>query len=75
MEILVIRDNGIKTGQQAILVETFTKVLTEDMLRDIYRKYVYKKHARDLVACYNIYVVIFFTKPQLIQPLSGHVRA
>jgi intergrase/recombinase len=71
-----IRDRGIKdplTGE--FRVDFYKSIDKEDMLKDFYRKYIYKKHARDLVAYYNRYVDIFFTKPHLIQPLSGHVRA
>ena len=71
-----IRDRGIKdplTGD--FTVDFYKSIDKEDMLRDFYRKYIYKKHARDLVHYYERYVDIFFTRPQLIQPLSGHVRA
>lgn len=71
-----IRDRGIKdplTGD--FNVDFYKSIDKEDMLKDFYRKYIYKKRARDLVAYYNRYVDVFFTKPHLIQPLSGHVRA
>ena len=71
-----IRDKGIKdplTGDFS--VDFYKNIDKEDMLKDFYRKYIYKKHARDLVAYYDRYVDVFFTKPHLIQPLSGHVRA
>ncbi|MDF0682254.1 MAG: integrase [Candidatus Nitrosocosmicus sp.] len=71
-----IVDRGIKdplTGE--FRVDFYKSIDKEDMLKDFYRKYIYKKHARDLVHYYERYVDIFFTKPQLIQPLSGHVRA
>ncbi len=48
---------------------------SEDMLKDLLKKFTYKKHARDLVGYYERYVEIFFTRPQLIQDESGHKRA
>ena len=45
------------------------------MLKNLLPKYVYKKHAKDLVRYCNRYLEIFFTKPQLIQSESGHKRA
>ena len=45
------------------------------MLRDFSKKYVYQKHAKDLVRYCERYLEIFFTKPQLIQSESGHKRA
>ena len=45
------------------------------MLKNLLPKYVYKKHAKDLVRYCNRYLEIFFTKPQLIQDESGHKRA
>ena len=45
------------------------------MLKDLLNKYVYKKHAKDLVRYCERYLEIFFTEPQLIQSESGHKRA
>ncbi len=71
-----IRDKGIKDPLTGEFNPTFYRnVNPEDMLRDLSKKYVYQKHAKDLVRYYQRYVEIFFTKPQLIQPESGHKRA
>ena len=45
------------------------------MLRDFSKKFVYQKHAKDLVRYYERFMEIFFTKSQLIQSESGHKRA
>ncbi|MGD9673271.1 MAG: integrase [Candidatus Nitrosocosmicus sp.] len=71
-----IRDRGIKdplTGDFSI--DFYKSIDKEDMLKDLYRKYIYKKHARDLVRYFERYADIFFTKPHIIQSESGHVRA
>ena len=47
----------------------------EDILQGLSKKYVYEKHAKDLVRYYERYVDIFFTKPNLITSESGHKRA
>nr|MDQ2685811.1 hypothetical protein [Thermoproteota archaeon] len=71
-----IRDKGIKDPLTGEFSPTFYRnVNSEDMLRDLSKKYVYQKHAKDLVRDYERYVDIFFTKPYLIQPESGHKRA
>lgn len=71
-----IRNKGIKdplTGDFS--VDFYKNIDKQDMLRDFLRKYIYKKHARDLARYYERYVDIFFTKPHIIQSESGHVRA
>lgn len=45
------------------------------MLGDLSTRYVYLKHAKDLVRYFERYAEIFFTRPQLIQSESGHKRA
>lgn len=71
-----IRDRGITDPFAGDFNPTFyRKISTEDILKDFYRKYIYKKHARDLVRYFERYSDVFFTKPHLLQPLSGHVRA
>jgi hypothetical protein len=45
------------------------------MLKDLSKKYAYPKHAKDLVRCFERYVGIFFTHPELIRGESGHKRA
>jgi hypothetical protein len=47
----------------------------EDMLKDLLKKYIYKKHAKDLVSYFDRYCEIFFTNPALIRTESGHKRA
>lgn len=71
-----LREKGIKDPLTGQFNPTFYKNIdTEDMLRELLKKYLYKKHARDLVAYYKRYVDIFFTKPELIASESGHKRA
>jgi intergrase/recombinase len=71
-----IRDKGIQDPLTGEFNPTFYRnVNSEDMLLDFYKKYVYKKHAKDLVRYFERYVEIFFTKPQMIQSESGHKRA
>ena len=44
------------------------------MLKDLSKRYVYSKHAKDLVRYFERYSEIFFTKPQLIRDQTGHKR-
>jgi intergrase/recombinase len=53
----------------------YRSVDREDMLKDLLKKYVYKKHAKDLVGYFDRYCEIFFTNPHLIRSESGHKRA
>lgn len=71
-----IRDKEIKDPLSGdFSVDFYKSIDKEDILKDLYRKYIYKKHARDLVRYFERYSEIFFTKPHLIQSETGHVRA
>jgi intergrase/recombinase len=71
-----IRDKGIVDPLTAEFNPTFYRnVKSEDMLKDLSKRYVYAKHAKDLVRYFERYAEIFFTKPQLIRDESGHKRA
>lgn len=71
-----IREKGITDPLTGEFSPTFYRTFeSEDMLKDLLPKYVYKKHAKDLVRYCERYLEIFFTKPQLIQSESGHKRA
>lgn len=71
-----LREKDIKDPLTGEFSPTFYKNIdTEEMLRELLKKYTYKKHAHDLVNYYKRYVDIFFTKPQLIASETGHKRA
>jgi intergrase/recombinase len=71
-----IREKGIADPLTGEFNPTFYRNFNaEDMLKDLLPKYIYKKHAKDLVRYCERYLEIFFTKPQLIQSESGHKRA
>ena len=71
-----IRDKGVKDPLTGQFNPTFYRnVDTKDMLSDLSTRYVYLKHAKDLVSYFERYAEIFFTRPQLIQSESGHKRA
>jgi intergrase/recombinase len=71
-----IREKGITDPLTGEFNPTFYRNFdAEDMLKDLLPKYIYKKHAKDLVRYCERYLEIFFTKPQLIQSESGHKRA
>ncbi|TVP41364.1 hypothetical protein NARC_30078 [Candidatus Nitrosocosmicus arcticus] len=71
-----IRDKGVRDPLTGEFNPTFYRnVDSKDMLRDLSTRYVYLKHAKDLVRYYERYVDIFFTKPHLIASESGHKRA
>jgi hypothetical protein len=71
-----IREKGITDPLTGEFNPTFYRNFdAKDMLKDLLPKYVYKKHAKDLVRYCERYIEIFFTKPQLIQSESGHKRA
>jgi hypothetical protein len=70
------RDKGVKDPLTGQFNPTFYRNIdTKDMLRDLSTRYVYVKHAKDLVRYFERYAEIFFTKPQLIQSEPGHKRA
>src|SRR3954454_23119864 len=71
-----LRNKGITDPLTGEFNPTFYRnVNSEDMLKDLSKRYVYPKHAKDLVRYFERYVEIFFTKPQLIRDESGHKRA
>jgi hypothetical protein len=71
-----LRDNDIKDPLTREFNPTFYRnVDLDDMLKDLSKRYVYKKHAKDLVRYFQRYGEIFFTKPELIRDESGHKRA
>lgn len=71
-----MREKGITDPLTGEFNPTFYRNFdTEDMLKYLLPKCIYKKHAKDLVRYCERYVEIFFTKPQLIQSESGHKRA
>lgn len=71
-----IRDKGVKDPLTGQFNPTFYRNIdSKDMLGDLSTRYVYLKHAKDLVRYFERYAEIFFTRPQLIQSESGHKRA
>lgn len=71
-----IREKGITDPLTGESNPTFYRNFdSKDMLKDLLPKYIYKKHAKDLVSYCERYLEIFFTKPHLIQSESGHKRA
>jgi hypothetical protein len=71
-----LRANDIKDPLTREFNPTFYRnVDPEDMLKDLSKRYVYKKHAKDLVRYFHRYGEIFFTKPELIREESDHKRA
>lgn len=73
-----IRDKGIRDPLTKDFNPTFYRnVNSEDMLKDLLKRYAYPKHAKDLdlVRYFERYVEIFFTNPQLIRGETGHKRA
>jgi intergrase/recombinase len=71
-----IREKGITDPLTGEFNPTFYRTFdSEEMLTYLLPKYIYKKHAKDLVRYCERYIEIFFTKPQLIQAESGHKRA
>jgi intergrase/recombinase len=70
-----IRDKGIidATGKESA---TFWRsVKSADLLAWLLPKYIYKKHAKDLLSYWERYCELFFTRPERLQNLTGHVRA
>ncbi len=71
-----LRDKGIVDPLTGEFNPTFYRnINSEEMLKDLSKRYVYPKHAKDLVRYFERYVEIFFTKPQLIRDETGHKRA
>jgi hypothetical protein len=71
-----LSDKDIRDSLTREFSPTFYRnVNLDDMLRDLSARYIYKKHARDLVRYFERYGEIFFTKPELIREESGHKRA
>jgi intergrase/recombinase len=67
--------NIIDTTSGKFNATFYRNVDRKDMLSDFLKKYVYKKHAKDLVSYFDRYSEIFFTSPGLIRSESGHKRA
>ena len=71
-----IRDRGVKDPLTGEFNPSFYRnVKSEELLSDLSKRYVYPKHAKDLVRYFERYVDIFFTRPELIRTESGHKRA
>lgn len=71
-----IRDKGIRDPLTGEFSATFYRnVNSDDMLKDLSKRYAYPKHAKDLVWYFERYAEIFFTCPELIRGESGHKRA
>jgi hypothetical protein len=74
--LVQLREGNITDPISGEFSPTFYRnVDREDMLKDLLKKYVYKKHAKDLVSYFDRYCEIFFTNPALIRTESGHKRA
>jgi hypothetical protein len=74
--IVRLREKNIKDPLTGEFSPTFYRnVNHDDLLQDLSKRYVYKKHAKDLVNYFKRYVDIFYTNPELIRSESGHKRA
>lgn len=74
--LLIFRNKGITDPLKGDFNPTFWRNIdVSDMLNDLSQRYIYKKHARDLVHYFQRFVEIFFTKPQIIRTETGHKRA
>jgi intergrase/recombinase len=74
--LIKLREGDIKDPRSGEFSPSFFRnVDRQDMLNDLSKKYIYKKHAKDLVGYFDRYCDIFFTNPQLIRSESGHKRA
>ena len=62
-----IRDKGINPLNGEFSATFYRNVNSEDLLRDLSKRYAYPKHAKDLVRYFERYVEIFFTKPYIFQ--------
>ena len=70
-----LREGNIRDPINGEFSLTFYRsVSRDDMLQDLSKKYVYKKHAKDLVSYFDRYCEIFFANPDLIRSESGHKR-
>lgn len=71
-----LRQKGIKDPLTGEFNPTFYRnVNCGDMFEDLSKRYVYKKHVKDLLNYFKRYVDIFFTNPELIRSEGGHKRA
>jgi intergrase/recombinase len=74
--LIRLRESDIKDPISGKFSPTFYRTIDrQDMLNDLLKKYVYKKHAKDLVGYFDRYCEFFFTNPELIRSESGHKRA
>ena len=74
--LIKLRDGDIKDPATGEFSPSFYRSIDrQDMLNDLSRRYIYKKHAKDLVGYFDRYSEAFFTNPQLIRTESGHKRA
>jgi intergrase/recombinase len=74
--LIKLREGDIKDPVSCQFSPSFYRSIDrQDMLNDLSKKYIYKKHAKDLVGYFDRYSEIFFTNPQLIRGESGHKRA
>ena len=62
-----IRDKGINPLNGEFSVTFYRNVDSEDLLRDLSKRYAYSKHTKDLVRYFERYVEIFFNKPYIFQ--------
>jgi len=66
--LIRLRERNVKDPITDKFNPTFYRsVDTQDMLNDLSKKYIYKKHAKDLVGYFVRYCEIFFTNLQLIR--------
>ena len=74
--LIRLREDNIRDPSNGEFNPTFYRsVSRDDMLKDLSQRYVYKKHARDLVSYFDRYSELFFSNPELIRSESGHKRA
>jgi hypothetical protein len=74
--LIRLRESDIKDPVSGEFSSSFYRSIDRhDMLNDLLKRYIYKKHAKDLLGYFDRYSEIFFTNPQLIRGESGHKRA
>jgi intergrase/recombinase len=74
--LIRLRESDVKDPISGKFSPTFYRTIDrQDMLNDLLKKYIYKKHAKDLVSYFDRYCEVFFTNPELIRSESGHKRA